>query len=242
MRHQLVGFGRFLHRGLLIAAVVLLSLLQPPPADAASASAPTLIVRVYDAFGVDADELQQARTTLEGVLDAADVHVLWRHCRAAGPDPCRERPGSNELVIRLLRAPRVAGEVSRLPLGHSPLQQSSPTAQRRGSFATVYPDRVRTLARRADSHPGLLLGYAMAHEVGHLLLGTTSHPDGGLMRPHWTARQTRTASADDWQFLGEERTSIRSSVAVRTPLPASTETVARLDPPGRVTSDRRGEH
>jgi hypothetical protein len=34
---------------------------------------------------------------------------------------------------------------------------------------------------------GIVLGRALAHEIGHFLLGTTTHARSGLMRPHFDA-------------------------------------------------------
>lgn len=42
-------------------------------------------------------------------------------------------------------------------------------------LATVFADAVAKVAARDYVEPGTLLGRALAHEVGHLLLGTTDH-------------------------------------------------------------------
>ncbi len=48
-----------------------------------------------------------------------------------------------------------------------------------GTLATIYEDRVESLATEAHVDSGRLLGRAIAHEIGHLLLGTASHARAG---------------------------------------------------------------
>jgi len=44
-----------------------------------------------------------------------------------------------------------------------------------------------------------LLGHVMAHEIGHLLQGTTQHSESGIMKARWTG-QDFTEKA--WRPLG----------------------------------------
>jgi hypothetical protein len=79
-----------------------------------------------------------------------------------------------------------------------------------GVLATVYVDRVERLARGSQGDLGTLLGRAMAHEIGHLLLGRSAHAVHGLMRPRWTrAEVTRNARAD-WGFESQELRAMRA--------------------------------
>ena len=39
----------------------------------------------------------------------------------------------------------------------------------------------------AERRLGIVLGRALAHEIGHFLLGTHTHASRGLMRPHFDA-------------------------------------------------------
>ena len=48
--------------------------------------------------------------------------------------------------------------------------------------ATVLDDRVRKFARRYRVNRGVMLGYVIAHELGHLLLPPNSHSAAGVMR------------------------------------------------------------
>ena len=48
--------------------------------------------------------------------------------------------------------------------------------------ATVFHRRIAQVTRAADGDLSMVLGHAMAHEIGHLLLGTTAHSASGIMR------------------------------------------------------------
>ena len=48
--------------------------------------------------------------------------------------------------------------------------------------ANVIYERIRQAARKRHVTSGLLLGYVIAHELGHLLLPAHSHSSSGLMR------------------------------------------------------------
>ena len=50
---------------------------------------------------------------------------------------------------------------------------------------------------------GELLGRAMAHEIGHLILGTTQHDSRGLMRGRWTVIELQNNRPWDWSLPRE---------------------------------------
>src|SRR3970282_1353415 len=60
-----------------------------------------------------------------------------------------------------------------------------------------------------------VLGRAIAHEIGHLLLNTNSHPEAGLMRAAWSRSELRRNATDDWRFREEDAKKIREWIARR---------------------------
>jgi hypothetical protein len=74
---------------------------------------------------------------------------------------------------------------------------------------------VVTLARRATVDPRRLLGLAIAHEIGHLLLNSNHHAPTGVMRADWSQFSLRHGSADDWRFLPTEEAAMRAAIAAR---------------------------
>ena len=74
----------------------------------------------------------------------------------------------------------------------------------KGVLATIYIDRVNWMAEQAGVDAGALLGRAIAHELGHLLMATGAHGSNGLMRPVWSQSEIRRRQIDDW-ISGRER-------------------------------------
>jgi hypothetical protein len=62
-------------------------------------------------------------------------------------------------------------------------------------LASVYYARALHLAEHdaAESEAHIILGCAMAHEVGHLLLGSNSHSVSGVMQARWERKHIRQA-------------------------------------------------
>jgi hypothetical protein len=86
------------------------------------------------------------------------------------------------------------------------------------SVATILYDRVAAFARRFHVKPDVLLGYTIAHEIGHLLLPPNSHSPKGVMR---SAINLQEASEQRLRFTKEQGELIvrrieSSSIAVAT--------------------------
>jgi len=169
-------------------------------------AAAMLIVRLYDMYGVAPVDRDAAKATAAAILNEAGVDLRWRDCTDAGS--CVDTLRQPEVVIRLL-----AGGESRDTnvLGYSLVD----VGHRVGTLATVFGDRVADLARLAAVDNGELLGLAMAHEVGHLLLGRAEHARAGLMRAHWTAADLQRRRPADWQWSRDEQAALRSAAAAR---------------------------
>jgi hypothetical protein len=167
----------------------------------------SLAVRIYDAYGVSTESLARARATVDRILKDADVTIAWPQC------PCPAPLGRAELVVRILPASPAIEPGS---LGFSYVD----VGRRAGTLATVFADRVHTLAVITGVDEDELLGRAIAHELAHLLLGTHDHQHRGLMRGQWTASDISKQGPRDWVLLPAELTSIRRSVARRSREPA----------------------
>jgi hypothetical protein len=190
-------------------------LLGATAAGAAAGDTPTvarLVLRVYNVYGLPQSELETVRTTVREVFEQAGIETTWRHCLSTGSDPCSDRLSANEIVVRLIRSPldpRVSN--ADLTLGYSSVQPDL----KRSSFTTVYPDRVDKMAQGYGRDRGLLIGWAIGHELGHLLLGSTTHPDSGLMRARWSGRPMLAPTAQDWIFLPSEAQQLRDATFAR---------------------------
>jgi hypothetical protein len=76
--------------------------------------------------------------------------------------------------------------------------------------ATVLYDRVKKFARRYHINCGVMLGYTIAHELGHLLLPPKSHSAAGVMRAVIDLQQ---ASERQLRFTPEQAALILTKLA-----------------------------
>ena len=106
------------------------------------------------------------------------------------------------------RLGRASGDV----FGFSPLMADG----REGRLAYVLYHSIREYVVKyiVPEQGALLLGLAIAHEVGHLLLPHNSHSHRGIMRARWDRRDLEFAAAD-LVFTAQQAKSIRDEVARR---------------------------
>ena len=182
----------------------------------------SIVVRVHDGYGVPADQLARARATVERIMEAAGVAVAWPVC------PCLSPVGSGELVIRITAASS-ASTPGALGVSFVDIEQKA------GTLATVFADRVQTLAAFAEADDGELLGRVIAHEIAHLLIGTRDHGSRGLMRGEWRASEVARRRPSDWRLAGADGLKIREAIKRRTTTPPAMLAVD-ADPASGVTT------
>jgi hypothetical protein len=194
-------------RGLLGRMTVSMLPMMMTAAPTVSAELPWkgLAVRVYDNADVPKGALRTAFETAGKALQPAEVDVRWLSCTVSSGGRCTEPLRRGELVVRLVRSAKGAA-VDDESLGTALVDPATGT----GVLATVYVDRVERLVRRSDGDLGTLLGRAMAHEIGHLLMGRASHAVRGLMRPRWTRAEVARNVKADWGFDAPDLRLIRA--------------------------------
>jgi hypothetical protein len=178
---------------------------------AAAATALTLTVRVYDLYGVSDAERARGIELAQRTLAHAGVASAWIDCtRRPGvdrPARCAAVLETNEIVLRFQReSPR--GEHI---LGTAVVQDSGPNV-----FASIYAHSILARSARTGVPQSTILGRVMAHEIGHLLLGTNSHAPTGLMKASWHLRDPHP---EQWLFTPRDAEKIRDR-AIRPTEPA----------------------
>ena len=183
-----------------------------------------VVIRTYDASAA-AGDLTPAQAAAAAILEDTGIAVTWVRCDAVSvrrdENPCGAPLGATELAIRFVRLPPHLAEQDLVTLGDSLVD----TRLRAGSLATIYVNRVAALAGRCRIDVRTLLGRAVAHEIGHLLLGTAAHAPSGLMRAAWPQHALRRERAADWIFTARDAQAMRDAVRTRT---------ARLMASGRI--------
>ena len=187
------------------AGAVPILLLAPPPA---RASEQDVVIRVYDMATRDAAGRAAALRAASGAIASAGIGVRWRDCSRGGADhPCRTVRAAGDLVVRIMPAAGSAPGSQDVQLGFAPIDPAGGATV----VATVYYDVVQQVARRTGLDARELLGRAIAHEVGHLLLRAPGHRETGLMRPLWTDAELSQNRPEDWTFSDAERREIEAA-------------------------------
>lgn len=198
-------------RKLTVTVVLAAAAVTPATAVAKRAPArPMAVVHAYDAYGVPPADLAEAKSDVRRIFARAGIGVVWVDCVGpASADSCRRGPRSNELIVRFVRSAD-DGAHRTWAMGDAMIGRETEA----GVLLTIYPELVRRLADTANDHQRLL-GRVIAHEIGHLLLGSTGHSNRGLMRSFWTTADVSRGCPFDWLFTPEEGSRMRERLTTR---------------------------
>ena len=195
---------------------LLLSLLSTASALGQQSPHVKVTIVIYDSEHVGAKTLARAERTAATILQTAGIESSW----ASGPvrdlsnlgmdfsaypqSDCEHRPTSDILRVQIL--PRAPAGVALQTLGYS-----LPCAKG-GVQVTIFADRTANVSAMGGPTFGRVLGYAIAHELGHVLLHSGAHDAAGLMKDIWSKR--------DWQ---------RAAVSIIAFSPAEGRRIAELN-------------
>lgn len=125
-----------------------------------------LAVAVYDYAGVEPATLAAAERIAGDVYLRAGIEIEW-----VEPDGFED---AATLYVNLLSKDMASPFFG--------LKETVGFATPGSLTANAIYDRVREIAHERRLPCGVMLGYVIAHELGHLLLPAHSHSDSGLMR------------------------------------------------------------
>lgn len=175
----------------------------------------TIVIRSYNNAGVPAADLAAARAHTEAVLQQAGLNIVWADCWTGGPREadagarCQE-PVGGDIVLRLQKT-RETDRSKFVSMGFSLVKTEGAAP----FLSTVYVDRAESVARVAGTDPRRVLGLAIAHEIGHVLLNSNTHSTAGLMRADWSSAELRRKDEAAWHFLEAEAAHARASALDR---------------------------
>ncbi len=189
-----------------------------------------LRVFVFNDAQVSDGTLDMAQEIAAKVYRNVGIEITWSGCPAPGEEPaaypdCHPPFDPSDLFLRIL------------PVSNSGLIRQDdafgvaliPPDGRAGTMAYVNFDRVdrwtteriRNVVGRFVSHvpPGhlsaLTLGAVMAHELGHLLLGSHSHSNGGIMQADWNQQFLEDAYEGRHGFSSREAQRLQANIRGR---------------------------
>jgi hypothetical protein len=177
----------------------------------AAALGADLIVHYHNEARVPEKPLALAIETAAQALRRAEIQVRWVNCYA-NAEACKVEPATAGVVLQVSIAGAPTNEfraVSSFAMGYSLLPE-----QGQGVYAKVMWPRVMKYSIAFDVPAALVLGNAIAHEVGHLLLGTGEHSHRGIMRAQWSGAEKFALEGGRLGFQGHEAARMRRRVAV----------------------------
>lgn len=185
--------------GLTFCVLAVLSLLPP--------AYPQVLVTLFDSAGLTPLETRNLVRSLQQAFAEPGVAVSIVPClldnRRTGAPECKGTRAPNEVLIRIINAPPGSG---RKPLGWTAVGPDG------GGYVTLYVNTGRRHDPKTSFDPGILLGYAAAHELGHLLLRTPHHSYSGVMKAEWTRHEYAEMLAARLRFTPEESRLMRESL------------------------------
>jgi len=172
----------------------------------------SLTVIIHDYVGLKDSVLRRSEIEATRILG---VPVSWVHCsefdeRTPAAGLCQQavQPGALRVDVLPKAATRRGASVGSagyaIPVGPGEF----------GVHCGVFYDRVQQISRRTNNE-AVVLGHAVAHELGHLLLGVNAHSPGGLMRAHWTPRDLALAAQGKLLLLDVEKQKVQDNISKR---------------------------
>ena len=159
-----------------LAAIGVLAVFGPSPdvVFAAPRDA-TIVVQVDNFADVPREDLAEAESVATRIFEAIGVTFIWAHEEVPFNDPrglrVHLRLLTRRMAERKISKERIRGDV----LGE---------AITRSRCAYIFVHRISAVAMQALHDYERVLGLAIAHEIGHIVLPTHGHSESGIMGPH----------------------------------------------------------
>jgi hypothetical protein len=184
----------------------------------------TVTVHVHNLAQVDHKTLMEAEEVATEIFRKAGVESRWDDSAPNSESKQRNSTAQgldNLSHIQVDILPSVMAErLGRLGLSNDALGLAPGTEPDRQLVYVLY-NRVEELGRRqlatriAPASTAQILGHAIAHEIGHLLLNLKSHSDTGIMRGHWGLKDLQDARCGYLLFTPQQAQAMRAEVRRR---------------------------
>jgi hypothetical protein len=178
-----------------------------------------LQVTVYDVAKVPHETREEAFEVLRWVFRRAGIRLRvtagdLKAEEASIFNYARPKPGVSDVEARCAARQDIALQViDGQPRGLRPtvLGMAQPWA-RDGLNVKVFDARIDVEARKDHLDHATVLGYAMAHEIGHVLLRNNIHSAGGLMASLWRNLEVQRMGSRLLTFARQESSAMRSNL------------------------------
>ena len=174
------------------------------PADA------QVTVSVYNDARVPFDILAGAEQQAARIFSRAGLDVTWLRCthinsgvRAAA---CNGFDVPGHVAVRVIA--HTASSKSDTAFGVAFLAPNGT-----GRYSDVFWEKAQGLHANSNVDLACILGSVIAHEMGHLLLGSNAHAISGIMRAHWESGELYRIAMGTLMFLPEESKRMHARIA-----------------------------
>jgi hypothetical protein len=173
---------------------------------------PAIRILVYNIAQAPGATLTRAEREASRILSRAGVRATWFECPAVHSDAeaqaiCQNGWGPSNIGLRILVKPTAFA--SRFRGDHLGFAVFPALA------SVYYDDRLRFAGDNVGLGLPSILGCFIAHEIGHLLLGSNSHSRQGVMQAEWVERQIHQAVAGDLLFTSNQAKLIQAETRRR---------------------------
>jgi len=173
-----------------------------------AAAGPGLTVSVYNYSPAPTAEIRRAEQEAAAIFQRSGIAVSWVHC-PIDDGPCGPESNSAAVILRIL------GRRSKGALDGQ-LGYAIP-----GGYASVYALEAYAVAKSAGVDPSVVLGIAIGHEIGHVLLGgLEAHSHRGIMQAKWEKAHLRAADQRALGFAPDEASKLRAGLYFTPPPPS----------------------
>jgi hypothetical protein len=193
-----------------------------PPSDTAAVPVsaepdPKITLRVYNYAHIGPALLSRSEEETTAIFRQARVETVWVDCPLSGAElerfpACQQGMGRGDFTLRILSA----AMTQKAPARGEALGFALPCPEDlTGCYAEVFYQRITDWASGAEISVHQLLGHAIAHEIGHLLLGPNSHSRDGIMRSQWNLNDLRVIARASLRFTPEQTERLRAACLAR---------------------------
>jgi hypothetical protein len=152
-------------------------------------------VQVYDYADLKPEFLHNVVALTQQILAGTGLSVQVQLCRGGLAVSCNGQSGRNLVVRVVAGGSKTNDSVLRSPLGQSMADHQG------GTYASIFMERIQDAAAEADVPRDTVLAYAIAHEVGHLLLGDNAHTPRGVMKGNWDRKDYEAMNQRQFHFI-----------------------------------------
>jgi hypothetical protein len=179
-----------------IVALLILGLDGPQLAQGARA-----VVIVHNRARLPNHQIADALGVVRRIYSRAGLDLTTLHANSESDNVLID-----DLKIRIIVLSKEAARAFLYPpdtVGFTPRSEG-----RRARLAYILEDRVSAVSRGYNVRPEIVLGAAIAHEIGHMLL-SRGHTSEGLMRAQFNQTDFRRIAAGELHFTEIEAADIR---------------------------------